>query len=199
MMKKIFNKKNIINGLFLGFFLVLIFVPSAKALMIRGLMEIGLFRPSVEIPKENATPEAAADLSGISFKDASGRIVDLGNLKGKVIFLNFWATWCPPCLAEMPSVNKLYEQFKDDKDVVFILVDADSDFAKSKRFMDGKDYKMPVYAVASNIPEQIFKGSLPTTVVFDKQGRISYNEVGAANYGSPKFIDFIKKLKESNN
>ncbi|WP_254779157.1 TlpA disulfide reductase family protein [Pedobacter sp. ok626] len=199
MMKKIFNKKNIINGLFLGFFLILIFVPSAKALMIRGLMEIGLFRPSVEIPKENATPEAAADLSGISFKDASGRIVDLGNLKGKVIFLNFWATWCPPCLAEMPSVNKLYEQFKDDKDVVFILVDADSDFAKSKKFMDEKDYKMPVFAVASNIPEQIFKGSLPTTVVFDKQGRISYNEVGAANYASPKFIDFIKKLKESNN
>ncbi|SDL89745.1 Thiol-disulfide isomerase or thioredoxin [Pedobacter sp. ok626] len=198
-MKKIFNKKNIINGLFLGFFLILIFVPSAKALMIRGLMEIGLFRPSVEIPKENATPEAAADLSGISFKDASGRIVDLGNLKGKVIFLNFWATWCPPCLAEMPSVNKLYEQFKDDKDVVFILVDADSDFAKSKKFMDEKDYKMPVFAVASNIPEQIFKGSLPTTVVFDKQGRISYNEVGAANYASPKFIDFIKKLKESNN
>lgn len=198
-MKKIFNKKNIINGLFLAFFLVLIFVPSAKALMIRGLMEIGLFRPSVESPKENAIPEASADLSGISFKDTSGRIVDLGSLKGKVIFLNFWATWCPPCLAEMPSVNKLYEQFKDDKDVVFILVDADSDFAKSQKFMDGKGYKLPIYAVSSNIPEQIFKGSLPTTVVFDKQGRISYNEVGAANYASPKFRDFIKKLKESNN
>lgn len=199
MMNKIFNKKNIINGLLIGFFLVLIFVPSAKALMIRGLMQLGLFRPSVEIPAENVAQDAAADLSGISFKDASGRIVDLGSLKGKVIFLNFWATWCPPCLAEMPSVNKLYEEFKDDKDVVFILVDADSDLIKSQKFMDGKDYKMPVFQVASNIPEQIFKGSLPTTVVFDKQGRISYNEVGAANYASTKFIDFIKKLKESNN
>ncbi|WEK19376.1 MAG: TlpA disulfide reductase family protein [Candidatus Pedobacter colombiensis] len=198
MMKKIFNKKNIINGLFLGFLLALIFVPSAKALMIRGLMEIGLFRPSVERSTENVAPEAVADLSGIRFKDVSGRIVDLGSLKGKVIFLNFWATWCPPCQAEMPSVNKLYEQFKDDKEVVFILVDADSDFTKSQQFMDKKGYKLPVYNVASNIPEQIFKGSLPTTVVFDKQGRISYNEAGAANYASQKFIDFIKKLKESN-
>lgn len=197
-MKKIFNKKNIINAVFIGFFLVLIFVPSAKALMIRGLMEIGLFSPGVGKHDVTAVETEAVDLSGIKFKDASGNIVDLGALKGKVIFINFWATWCPPCLAEMPSVNKLYEQFKDDKDIVFIMVDADSDLGKSQKYMDKKGYKLPVYQVASNIPEVIFKGSLPTTVVFDKQGRLSYNEAGAANYASDKFIDFIKKLKESN-
>jgi thiol-disulfide isomerase/thioredoxin len=197
-MRRILNKKNIINALFVGFLLVLIFVPSAKALMIRGLMEIGLFSPGVEMPTKTALASGVKDLSGIKFKDASGNIVDLGNLKDKVVFLNFWATWCPPCLAEMPSVNKLYEQFKDDKDVVFIMVDADSDLAKSKKYMDKKGYGLPLYQVASNIPEVIFKGSLPTTVVFDKKGRISYNEAGAANYASDKFIEFIKQLKASN-
>jgi len=196
-MKKGLNKKNIVNALLIGFFLVLIFVPAAKALMIRGLMQIGLFSPGVEDVKENVQA-AATDLSGIKFKDVSGKTVDLGDLKGKVIFLNFWATWCPPCLAEMPSVNKLYEQFKDDKEVVFILVDADSDLPKSQRYMDNKGYKLPVYQVASNIPETVFKGSLPTTIVFDKKGRVSYHEVGAANYASDKFIEFIKKLKASN-
>lgn len=196
-MKKVLNKKNIINALLIGFFLVLIFVPAAKALMIRGLMQIGLFSPGVVDVKETIqTP--AADLSGIKFKDASGKIVDLGQLKDKVIFLNFWATWCPPCLAEMPSVNKLYEQFKEDKDVIFILVDADSDLLKSQKYMDNKGYKLPVYQVASDIPEMIFKGSLPTTIVFDKKGRVAYHEVGAANYASEKFIEFIKKLKASN-
>lgn len=196
-MKKVLNKKNIINALLIGFFLVLIFVPAAKALMIRGLMQIGLFSPGIGDVKENIqTP--AADLSGIKFKDASGKTVDLGQLKGKVIFLNFWATWCPPCLAEMPSVNKLYEQFKEDKNVIFILVDADSDLLKSQKYMDNKGYKLPVYQVASDIPEMIFKGSLPTTIVFDKKGRVSYHEVGAANYASGKFIEFIKKLKASN-
>ncbi|MEQ7798336.1 TlpA disulfide reductase family protein [Pedobacter sp. ASV1-7] len=196
-MRRILNKKNIINALFIGFLLVLIFVPSAKALMIRGLMEIGLFNPGIEKPKDTALTEVK-DLSGIRFKDASGNIVDLGSLKDKVVFLNFWATWCPPCLAEMPSVNKLYEQFKNDKDVVFIMVDADSDLAKSQKYMDKKGYGLPVYQVASNIPEVIFKGSLPTTVVFDKKGRVSYNEAGAANYASDKFIEFIKQLKASN-
>ena len=196
-MKKVLNTKNIINALLIGFFLMLIFVPAGKALMIRGLMQIGLFSPGVRDVKENFQT-AATDLSGIKFKDASGKIVDLGELQDKVVFLNFWATWCPPCLAEMPSVNKLYEQFKDDKDVVFILVDADSDLLKSQKYMDNKGYKLPVYQVASAIPEMIFKGALPTTVVFDKKGRVSYHEVGAANYASEKFIEFIKKLKASN-
>lgn len=196
-MEKIFNKKNGLNILLIAIFLVLIFVPAAKALMIRGLMEIGLFRPDVA---QTETPVTAAvhDLSGIRFKDAAGKELDLGSLRGKVVFINFWATWCPPCLAEMPAVNKLYSQFKEDKEVVFILVDADSDFAKAQQYMDRKGYKMPVYNAASHIPEAIFKGSLPTTLVFDKKGRVAYNEVGAANYGSEKFIEFLKKLKASN-
>lgn len=198
-MKKIFNGKNIINAVFIGALLVLMFVPAAKALMIRGLMEIGLFSANIrESPLKTTEVIAPADLSGIRFKDASGNVLDLGSLKGKVIFLNFWATWCPPCLAEMPAVNKLYNQFAEDKEVVFILVDADSDFKKAQQYMDRKAYKLPVYHVAGPIPETIFKGSLPTTVVFDKKGRLAYNEAGAANYGSQKFIDFIKKLKASN-
>lgn len=195
-MNKIFNKKNGLNLLFVAFFLVLIFVPAAKALMIRGLMEIGLFRPDMVQPEtEN---KAINNLPEIKFKDATGKVVDLGSLKGKVVFLNFWATWCPPCLAEIPSVNKLYTQFKDDKEVVFILVDADSDFIKAQQYMDRKGYQLPVYNAASSIPDVIFKGSLPTTVVFDKKGRISYQEAGAANYASSKFMAFIKKLKASN-
>lgn len=191
-MKTMMTKKNIINAIFIALFLVVLFVPSAKAFLIQGLMEIGLFKPKTE-PIAAETP--AADLSGIKFEDKSGKVIDLGSLKGKVIFINFWATWCPPCLAEMPSINKLYEQYKDDKDVVFIMVDADSDLVKSQKYMQGRGYKMPVYSVASNIPETLFKGSLPTTLVFDKHGRLSYNDSGAANYASSKFIAFIEQLK----
>lgn len=191
-MKDMMTKKNIVNAIFIALFLVILFVPSAKAFLIQGLMEIGLFKPKTA-PIAQEMP--SADLSGIKFEDKSGKVVDLGALKGKVIFINFWATWCPPCLAEMPSINKLYEQYKDDKDVVFIMVDADSDLVKSQKYMDARSYKMPVYSVASNIPETLFKGALPTTIVFDKQGRLSYNESGAANYASSKFIEFIEQLK----
>lgn len=195
-MKKLVNRKNISNALFVILVLLLAFVPPAKAMVLEGLMAIGFFKPDISINKGTAKPPV--DLSGIRFRDTKGKITDLGNLKGKVIFLNFWATWCPPCLAEMPGVNKLYEEFKDDQNVVFILADADGNLVKSQKFMDKRHYRMPVYAVDSAIPAQLFKGALPTTVVFDKMGRISYNEAGAANYGDANFIKFINRLKTMN-
>jgi len=190
MNKITFLKKHFWNGLFLAVLLVLLFVPSAKAYLMQGLMQVGLFKPHTETTAQGK----ATDLSGIKFKDAEGNTIDLGDLKGKVIFLNFWATWCPPCQAEMPSVNQLYEQFKNNKDVVFLFVDADGDFAKAKKFMDRKKYNLPVYSIGSSVPEEIFKGSLPTTIVFDKEGRISYKGEGAANYADQKFLDFMGKL-----
>jgi len=188
------TKKLLLNILFFAFLAVIVFVPSAKALMLQGLMEIGLFKPSL-----SEKPTATTDLTGIKFKTAQGKIVDLGELKGKVVFLNFWATWCPPCLAEMPSVNKLYEQYKTDDEVVFLLVDADNDFTKAQAYMDRKSYQLPVYNAITAVPEIIFKGSLPTTIVFDKMGRISFKGEGAANYNSPKFIAFIQQLKAQKN
>lgn len=194
-LKKIVTRRNLLNLLFFGMMAVLIFVPPAKALVIRGLMKTGLFSPAINRVQAGTQ---TTNLSGIRFKDINGQLIDLGDLKGKVIFLNFWATWCPPCLAEMPAINKLYGKFKDDKDVVFILADADGNLVKSQKFMNRKEYHMPVYSVASEIPDVLFKGSLPTTVVFDKQGRISYNESGAADYADAKFIAFISKLKTMN-
>lgn len=192
---KTLTKKRIYNFLFIALIAVLIFVPSAKALLIQGLMQIGLFKPAIEQPKI----QPLQDLSAIKFKDAKDKTISLADLNGKVVFLNFWATWCPPCLAEMPSVNKLHQQFKNDSEVVFILVDADSDFAKAQAYMDRKGYQLPVYNVASNIPETLFAGSLPTTVVLDKKGRLSFKEVGAADYASDKFITFINQLKAQKN
>lgn len=189
------TKKSIGNVVFILLILVIILVPSAKALVLQGLMEIGLFKPSIDKPKNNPT----TDLHSIKFKDSKNKVVSLGDLKGKIIFLNFWATWCPPCLAEMPSINTFHQQFSSDEDVVFLLVDADGNFTKSQAYFDRKKYKMPIFALASSIPKEIFNGSLPTTLVFDKQGRIAYNGVGVANYANPKFIALIKELKALKN
>lgn len=194
-MKKILTLKNIANLIFIGLLLIIVFVPSAKAVVMQGLMGVGLFKPDTS---KGNNQVISTSLAGIRFKDKTGKTLDLGNLKGKVVFLNFWATWCPPCLAEMPSIDKLYEKFKDDDNFVFIFVDADSDLLKAQKFMDRRKYRLPLYEVASEIPESIFKGSLPTTVVIDKQGRISYNEEGAANYNDAKFSTFMTQLRNMN-
>ncbi len=192
---KMLTKKNIGNAVFILLILIIILVPSAKALVLQGLMEVGLFKPSIDKPKSGVT----ADLHSIKFKDSKNKVVSLGDLEGKIVFLNFWATWCPPCLAEMPSINQLHQQFASDEEVVFLLIDADGNFTKSQAYLDRKKYKMPIYSLASSIPKEIFNGSLPTTLVFDKKGRVAYNGVGAANYANPKFIAFIKELKALKN
>lgn len=183
-------KKHLVNIGILTLFLLVFLVPDAKALLIRGLMTVGFYKPAIE---HRISP--VTNLDGIQFKDINGKTTDLGDLKGKVIFLNFWATWCPPCRAEMPSINKLYTTFKTDKNVVFLFVDADGDFKKSAKFMADRQYELPVYAFASEIPGQIFESAIPTTVIFDRQGRLSFRHEGVANYGDQKFVAFINKLK----
>ncbi|WP_412466957.1 TlpA family protein disulfide reductase [Pedobacter sp. KLB.chiD] len=188
-----FIRRNIFSALLIVILLAMVFIPDAKAFFIKGLMEIGFYKPDVEAPKENV-----AGLNGIRFKDVNGNLVDLGDLKGKVIFLNFWATWCPPCRAEMPSINKLHSHFKNDQDIIFIFADADGDLTKSTKFMADHQYSLPVYKVESNIPEQLFTGALPTTVIFDKQARLSFKHEGVANYADQKIVDFLNRLISAN-
>lgn len=184
-------KKHIGTVILVIFAVLILFVPAAKATFLRGLLEIGLFNPSVE-----EEPKVVLDVAAIKFADSKGKIVSLADFKGKVVFVNFWATWCPPCLAEMPSINKFHQQFENDDDVVFVMVDADGDFPKAQAYLDRKNYKFKVYTFASSMPKNIFAGSLPTTVVFDKKGRIAMHGEGPKNYASKKFISFIKQLKD---
>jgi len=187
-----FLKKNILNVLLIIILLVVFFVPDAKALLIKGLMEVGFYNPKIE--RKEITP---AHLNGIQFKDVKGDTIDLGDLRGKIIFLNFWATWCSPCRAELPSLNKLYTKFKADKNIVFIFVDADGDLSKSIKFMTDRKYKLPVFTLCSDIPKQIFENALPTTIIFDQQGRLSFRHEGVADYSDQKFVDFLDKLKQA--
>lgn len=110
--KKIIS--NIFNVFFISVLLLLIFSPDAKAWFLKQLLSVGLFK--AEIKKENPSNSSAVNFS---FPDEKGNIVSSNELKGKVVFINFWATWRPPCRAEMPSLDKLYQQFKNDDGMCF--------------------------------------------------------------------------------
>lgn len=130
----------------------------------------------------------------VRFMDSQGKTVSLGDLKGKVIFLNFWATWCPPCIAEMPSINKLRQSLKDEQDIVFMLVDVDNNLKKSTAFMKKKKYDLPVYAPASAIPSTFLEGAIPTTVIIDKKGEIIARIEGGRDYSSPGMLKSLNQL-----
>lgn len=187
---KFLTKANLINGIIIVALAVLVFVPSAKALLMRSLMSVGLFRVDVSA----AAPVPKQSTIDIAFRDASGKNISLKQLKGKVVLLNFWATWCPPCRAEMPSLNSLHQKLKADTNIVFIAVDADSKLKEAAQFMTKYDYHLPLYEVMSDVPESVYGGNLPTTLIFDKEGAIVFRHEGMANYDTEKVKGFLQKL-----
>lgn len=148
--------------------------------------------------EEVAEAEApVSTTSGISFKDESGKTVALNSLKGKVVFINFWATWCPPCIHEMPSINKLKQTYKD-KDIVFLMVDVDNNMERSAAFMKDNKYDLPVYVPVDNIPPDYLGSAIPTTVILDKSGDMIARMEGGRDYTSPEITKALKELVESN-
>ncbi len=130
----------------------------------------------------------------ITFQDGNGKIIALNNLKGKVVFINFWATWCPPCIQELPSINELKAKFDENENIVFLMVDVDGKHKKSQAFIDKRKFDLPVYVPHSEIPQEYLGGAIPTTVILDKKGTIAARIEGGRDYSTPEIISGLKKL-----
>jgi thiol-disulfide isomerase/thioredoxin len=176
------------NVLFFGFFGAFLLIPSFKTATMRLIMKTGFFNANIEKPTNKSNARS------FQYLDAAGQINNSADLKGKVIFINFWATWCPPCQAEMPSLEELYKKFAANKDVVFLFMNEDDDPEKAKTFIQKKEYSMPVSFRAGDIPSDYFTGSLPTTIILDKNGRIVFKHQGMADYDTDKFAKQLKDL-----
>lgn len=175
--------------------IVLFFSTEAKAMLHRGLMEIGLFQPKIENyqPQPNSVPNYQ-----LSLTDLNGNRLMLEELKGKVVFINFWATWCGPCIAEMPSIQKLYNKFKKQDNIVFIILETDGNREKTKKFLEKRKLDLPIYFAESSIPAELFDGTLPTTVILDKQGNITHTTLGMADYSGRNIVNFLNEVIKMN-
>lgn len=183
-------KKNVVTILLGGFLLVMILSPDAKSWLLQQLVSAGLFKAEI---KEGGIEDAPENAS-FSFADASGKLATTADLKGKVVFINFWASWCPPCRAEMPSLNDLYEKLKNDNRFVFLFINEDDDKAKATGYLKKNSFTIPLYSRTGDVPSEIFSGTLPTTIVLNKDGRIVMNHSGMADYNTDSFIQQLNAL-----
>jgi peroxiredoxin len=130
-------------------------------------------------------------------RSLDGETLTLESLKGKVIFMNFWATWCPPCLAEMPAIQDLYEKVKSDN-IAFVLVSLDEDPAKAKKFIRRQGYTFPVYSPQGYTPPVYASGNvIPTTFVISPDGFIVARQEGMAQYDNMEFRHFLQKMAQT--
>ncbi len=107
--------------------------------------------------------------------------LDFKETEGKVVFINFWATWCPPCIAEMPSIQELYNDYSDK--VVFLFVTSD-DFEIVEKFKTKKGFNFEVFKPLNEIPKALETRSIPRTFIINRKGEIVVDESGAVDWNS---------------
>ena len=162
---------------------------GASAMAQFVVIKMGILNVNVE---EDKSP---ADFDyGFTIKDLAGKKVTFHDYKGKVLFINLWATWCGPCRAEMPGIQSLSEKLKGEPvEFVMLSVDKDAALPKVKSYIETNQFTFPVYMAHKYLPEQFQVPSIPTTFIVDKNGKILMKEVGTRNYDTKKMVDFLKE------
>jgi len=136
-------------------------------------------------------PVAVPDFSAEALKGGS---LSLSALKGKVVLLNFWATWCPPCRAEMPSIEALWKKLKD-KPFTVMAVSVGEDKGTVAKFIADQKYSYPIFLDPSSALGTAFNAeSIPTTYLFDKQGRAIAGIKGSREYDGPDVVALFGEL-----
>ena len=156
------------------------------------ILYTGIFQPDVE---ESVIHGNTADYS-MQLKTLDDERVSLSEFKDKTIFLNFWATWCPPCIAEMPNIQNLYDDIGGEDDIVFVLVSLDNDPQKAKDFVGRKEFTFPVYSAITK-PRVYDTSIVPTTYVISPKGEIMMKHQGMAKYDTESFKSFLKRVSSN--
>lgn len=160
------------------------FIVAAVFLLLWGV-GLAMFLPSAAKPTGNADYHW-------KYLDLDDVPVEFSRYKDKVVFLNVWATWCPPCVREMPSIARLAANPKL-KDVAFVCVSVDESPATIRRFLTDKDWKMTVLRAVS-LPENFQTEGIPATFIIARDGRIVTAEVGARDWDSADVIQQLEGL-----
>jgi thiol-disulfide isomerase/thioredoxin/tetratricopeptide (TPR) repeat protein len=130
-----------------------------------------------------------------TLKTIDDKTVSSADLKGKVIVINVWGVWCGPCVAEMPELQKVYEKYKDDKDVALLTIDHGDELPKVKKFMEEKKYTLPVLMADGYVDKLPNFSGFPTTLFIDKAGKVSFAIVGASSELIENYSWRIEALK----
>jgi len=173
--------------------IILIIIPPTRMYLKTQFTRLTMRPPSVSSNDENITLKPA-DYQ-FSLIDDKGRTINFDQLTNKVIFVNFWATWCPPCVAEMPDLQKLYDKYKDK--IVFIFI-TNEKRSTADKFLQKHDLYIPVYQLVNNeVPGLFYSNTIPATFIISKNGQIVLSRKGAAKWNSKSVTNMLDALLEN--
>lgn len=132
-------------------------------------------------------------LEDIALTDLAGKSIDLSHYKGKTVFINFWATWCRPCLQEMPTIALAQDKFKSETTV--FLFASNENLDQITKFKQKQSFEFQ-YVHLENM-EELGIQALPTTFIFDAAGNLKFSEAGYRNWVDEESIQLITNINKA--
>lgn len=162
------------------------------ALLLSGPMHAGTAsgdQSLTPIPERPAAPE-------FDLKDPEDRPQRLADYRGKAVILNFWATWCPPCREEMPSMQRAHEAVSGDG-IALVAINVGEDADTIEQFLTNYPVEFPLpMDLDSRVVQSYPVKGLPTTFVIDPEGRLAYVATGGREWDDPKLLNQVRALKD---
>ena len=165
-------------------FIVALLVPTTRRMVSTSIIRLGMFQPKATSEVVYIAPE---DLEW-NITSLMGEKVALQFPTDKPVFINFLATWCPPCIAELPALQRLYNQYGAKVDFYFI---SDEEPQTLKAFLETKGYTIPVYTITDHVKGRLYSRSIPTSFLISPNGRLLMNKTGAAKWDGNKVKNTI--------
>lgn len=186
-----YRRKKTTTGIILDFlFLALLIgmiIPDSRKVISSTVIRYTMFQPretkDIVFVNEN-------DLN-CKLIAVDGEIVYPKQSLGKPIFINFWATWCPPCIAEMPSIQKLYNEYNGKVD--FYLISSE-EMDIMKQHFEKRGFDLPIYQLAGKVSEKFYSRKIPSSFLISPDGKIVMQKHGAANWDGKKVFALIDKM-----
>ncbi len=178
------------NLIFILMILLFIIPQSRKFIQVSLNKLVVNYSPFV--PKELAL-EKQIQLTPFDYKVKTLDGISVSNPvgNGKVTFISYWATWCPPCIAELPSIEKLYADYGNK--VTFLLI-TNEKTTTVEDFIERKKFNIPAVIPEIETPEKLRERTIPTTYIIDSRGKVIIKEQGAADWNSNKIRDLLDVL-----
>ena len=170
-----------------------------KELSIMYLNEV-IEAPELEAPSSEDMKVSTIDFESnmLQFSDLDNNIFTIQDFKGKNLFINYWATWCNPCLAEMPYMAELYENYRGQDDLIFLYLSREKlDTIKNYIPKDESLKNLPIYKIVTD--DEFFATSgIPTTFIVNSKGEVVVKDVGSAFWNDESVFKFLDQLIQEN-
>jgi thiol-disulfide isomerase/thioredoxin len=176
-------------------------VSGVFLLVVGGLVAVGWLNRERGPGLERGDLAPALELPALE-----GGTLSLEEMRGKVVLVNIWATWCPPCVTEMPSMQRVYEEYREHGfEILAVAVDDEPGVRQDggrveglvSEFVDRMGLTFPVVLDPTGGTERLFETEyLPTTILVDREGRVRAREVGGRFWDQEPYLDMIVSLLE---